>query len=181
MTIRPPDDGLRPGLPPPQFGMATLLWAMAVLCVVFAVLGAAGPVAALVVVFFCIAVFAHVAGNALGTKLKENGSRRAAKPTPRDRSADLSHEHYAPATNLGEKASLGITTFITTLVGMTLGGVVGGGLLTVFNWEKIVWPSIAVAAIASGVLGGLAGFLASSFVHVMIEAHVQAWRHGRRG
>lgn len=176
MKIFPSDNGLRP----PQFGMATLLWVVAGLCAVFAVWGTAGPFAALVVVFFSLAVFAHVAGNALGTKLKESSSSRPGNQARERQTTELSSEHYAPATNLSEKSSLGITILVMTLVGITLGAIVGGGLLTILNWEKIVWQSIALAAIASGVLGGLAGFMASSFVHVMIDAHIQAWRHGRR-
>jgi lipid-binding SYLF domain-containing protein len=160
--------------------MTTLLSVMAGLCVVFAVWAAFGPVAAFVVILLFLAIFAHVAGNAVGTKLKENGSRRHEKKQRQSHKVELSGEHYAPATNLSERSSLGVTIFVLTVVGFVVGAVGGGGLLTLLNWEKIVWSGIAVAAIASGVLGGLAGFMMSSFVHVVIVAQIQAWRHGRR-
>lgn len=180
MTTHPPDDGQRPGLRAPQFGMTTLLSVMAGLCVVFAVWAAGGAVLAFVVVLLLLAVFAHVAGNAVGTKLKENGGHRPRKKNAQPRAVELSGEHYAPATKLGEKSSLGLTIFVMTVVGFLIGAVGGGGLLTYLNWEKVIWPSIALAAIACGVLGGLAGFMTSSFIHVMIGAHIDAWRHGRR-
>jgi lipid-binding SYLF domain-containing protein len=180
MTTHPPDDGPRPGLHAPQFGMTTLLAGMAGLSVVFAVWAAGGPVAAFVVILFILAVIAHVAGNAVGTKLKENGSRRPRNDDAQTKTIELSSEHYAPTTKLSEKSSLGVTIIILTVAGFVIGAVGGGGLLTYLNWEKIIWPSIALAAIASGVLGGLAGFMMSSFVHVMFVAQLQAWRHGRR-
>lgn len=180
MTLHPPDDGHRPGLPPPQFGMRTLLTVVAGLCVVFAVWAAGGPVLAFVVILLLLAVIAHVAGNAIGTKLKENGNRRRAEQNEQPNIIELSGDHYAPQTKLGEKSSLGLTIILSTALGFLAGAVGGGGLLTYLNWEKIIWPSIALAAVACGVLGGLAGFMMSSFIHVTVVAHLHAWRHGRK-
>ena len=73
MTNLPTDR--RAGLKPPQFRLSTLLWGMAALSALFAAMTWVGPLAAFGLVLLALSIVAHVAGNALGTRLRENGSR----------------------------------------------------------------------------------------------------------
>ena len=88
-------------------------------------------------VLLALAVIGHVAGNALGTRLRQNGSRPvdeegldlpSAKPWPRA----LSPDEFAPATQLSRRSSLGRPIFVATVLGTIAGGI-GGGL----------WPAFA--------------------------------------
>ena len=75
MTDSPPKSSdTRPGLKPPQFGLKTLFWLVALLCGVLATLQWS-PLIGAAVLLLGAAVFAHVAGNALGSRLRANGNR----------------------------------------------------------------------------------------------------------
>ncbi len=178
-----PND-LRPGLRPPQFRLSTLMWLVAALCAVFALAGVVGPYGTLVLVLFVLAVFAHVAGNALGTRLRENGDR----PQPPDDRTPLKlplnrpplQDEFAPKTQLGERRPMPWTHLIVTCSGVLVGASLGGLLLTLLNWDRITIASMLFAIFACGVLGGLAGFGIGSFVRVMIGVQSQALREAKR-
>lgn len=180
MTAPVPDDQ-RPGLHPPQFGLSAMLWMVALLCGVFALMGTVGPLGAFALVLGVLAIFAHIAGNAIGTTLRDNSSR-AAKKENRHKEARraVKKDEFAPTTKLSRRDSLGITIVITTAVGIVVGSVGGGTLLALINWGQLTWPSLLIACSASAVLGGIAGFSVSSLVHVLIVAQLQALRHARR-
>lgn len=172
------------GLKPPQFRLATLMWLVGFLCAVFAAMAAIGPLAAWGLVLLVLAIFAHVAGNSLGTKLRDSGDKLRCKggaPFAREpRSLAIQNDEFVPATNLSQRYSLGITTFVTTGSGAILGIALGGGLLALTYWGHLTWLNVTVAGLASGVLGGLLGFLVSGFVHVTLVAYLQATRHEER-
>ena len=62
---------------PLQFRLATLLKIVAVLCLLLGSLKAFGPLFALAVLLLMLTLFAHVAGNAMGTRLRQEGNRTA--------------------------------------------------------------------------------------------------------
>lgn len=168
----------RGGLDPPQLRLSTLMWLVAFLCAVFATMTAVSPLAAWGLVLLVLAVFAHVAGNALGTKLRKSGDRPiAGKSLPSSRTAKkVRGDKFAPTTNLSQRYSLGTTILITTGGGALLGIALVGGLLALTYWGKLTWLNITVAGIGSGVIGGLCGFLVSGFVHVSLVAYLQTTR-----
>src|SRR5688572_27186209 len=118
-------------LPPPRFGLRTLLLVVTGCAVIFAMSNWLSPIALAGVVMLVLCVIAHVAGNAIGTRLRELGpSRRsgrdsAAEPLARPQGAD-----FAPVTRLSQRQSLGWPIILGT-AGGTLAGAVGGGLWTV--------------------------------------------------
>ena len=142
-----------------------------------------GPMAAWGLALLVLAVFAHVAGNSLGTKLRDNGDQTATDNRKSGKAflgRKIRRNEFAPTTNLSQRSSLGITTIITTGTGAILGVILGGGFLALANLERLNWASLTVAGVASGVIGGLFGFLISGLVHVTLVAYFQAMRHEKR-
>ena len=181
MTTFPPNDR-RAGLQPPQFRLGTMMWLVAALCVLFSLMGIVGSQGTLLLVLLFFAIVAHVAGNAIGTRLRRNGDvrpaadRADAMAAAERASRRLTESDFAPTTSLSERFPLGLIIVVMTVLGMLLGGAVGGYVLAMLNWERATWFSIAFGALFSSVLGGIAGFLASSFLRVMTRALLQAER-----
>lgn len=163
-----PDDALAGVSGPPQFGLRSLLLAMAVVAALCAVMQAVGMYAFLVLLFFLGLICAHVVGNALGTRLRAQGDRLARggarwgdpPPTSGRLPAQISGSRLAKHGQL-PRALRGCI-----LLGAGAGGLTGGSLITIVCREHITTPGILLAVISSAALGGLAGFLAGSFYSV---------------
>jgi len=178
-------DDRRPGLCPPRFRLSTLLWLIAFLGAVFAMMGMVGPYGVFALTLLVLSVFAHVAGNAIGTSLIENGDRPLSsdgKPIPIDpsRFRKPSESEYAPINLLGRQVSLGLIVFIITTSGVIIGAVGGGSFLTIVNWQRVTLPAMLFAVLFSSILGGFVGFVTSSFVKVLVAAQLEALNHSRR-
>jgi len=133
------------------------------------------PVAIAAIAFLALSVFCHVAGNAIGTRLREIGDQPDAAPSE----ASLARlrprpQDFAPATQLGQRHSLGWTIVIATSVGIS-SGAIGGGLWTFLaSRGQIGLLNIAVGVVAFAVLGGIAAFATVGFVQVLVAAIWQA-------
>lgn len=174
-------DDRRPGLKPPRFSLAALFAAMAVFSVLFAATSYFGSYAMLLLLFFMLTVVAHVAGNAIGTQLRQNGGRRriASDGTPQQPRRPLASTAFAPPSQLYLRSALGKPILITTVLGSVAGALLGGyGLTTLMAHPTL--PAIALGAIASAVLGGIWTFSASSFLQVASSAMRQAVRDAKR-
>lgn len=175
----PPNDR-RAGLRPPQFRLSTLFWGMTALSVLFAAMTWVGPLAAFGLVLLALSIVAHVAGNAIGTRLRENGSRplpgEVGRPEflTRKPGSQVKACECAPATRLGGRHPLGWLIIVATIAAFLLGGLAGGVFLAWLCWEKSTVVSILCGAAASGALGGFGGFLVSSFFRELFRAHAQA-------
>ena len=176
MQYRDPFSQSRPyeqrqvALRPPRFGLASLMGAMALLAILFSAARVVNPLAFFCLLLFCLTLFAHVAGNALGTRLRKIGNHSQDDPDhpngSRLKNEPIADNKFAPAPKLSYRASLGRSMRFCTLSGAALGAVFGGCFLTWENWQLVTIPRILIAATASSVLGGFAGFLASSFLQV---------------
>jgi hypothetical protein len=165
----PPDDR-RPTLRPPQFGLRTLLVVMTVLGAVFALIPWLPPAGVAILLLFGVSIFCHVAGNAIGTRLRANGDRPIPAPLGRSTFGRPTAAHFAPATRLSQRQSLGWLIVIATVGGIVAGGF-GGGVWTLLTSRGPVGPlNVAVGVIAFGVLGGMAAFATVAFVQVMLGA-----------
>src|SRR5437763_3726550 len=162
-------------LRPPQFGLRTLLALVAACGGLLALRQWLDPIAVAAIAFLALSIFCHVAGNCLGTRLREIGDSR---DLPRDDSPAARlpprPQDFAPVTHLGGRQSLGWTIVIASSIGIA-GGAVGGGLWT-FAASRRQAPalSIAVGVIAFAVLGGLAAFATVGFAQVLFGALWQA-------
>lgn len=137
-----------------------LVVVVAVACAAITWLGIAGWMAAVVVI---ASLAAHVAGNALGTKMREATdlelSRRPVSrmqatlvPTPRP-------------THLERSGSLGRLVPVSAAIGALCGALIGTSALVAFT--TCSWPGAVIGGISSAVIGGLFGFLGASFVEIL--------------
>jgi hypothetical protein len=165
-------------LRPPQFGMRTLLLLVTGCAVLFALSRWLHPAAIAGLAFLAISVFFHVAGNAIGTRLREMGDQPQSgdldEAMPR-----LRHprpDEFAPVTQLGQRRSLGWTIIVAVSLGIT-SGAVGGGLWTFVAGRGHAGPlNVAVGVIAFAVLGGIAAFAVAGFAQVLAGAMWQAMK-----
>ena len=75
-------DASRSGLLLPRFSLRTLLVTMTALSLVFAVMSAVGFVWSMAMVLIGCLAGAHVLGNSLGTKLRDESTRASASDRP---------------------------------------------------------------------------------------------------
>jgi hypothetical protein len=146
------------------------------LCAVFFAAGQwLPPVWVGALILLALSIFAHVAGNAIGTRLREIGSRKDS------RAFDLQPEargepRFAPATRLGQRYGLGWPIVIATLVGIILGGS-GGGLWTLLTARQHVpIAAVGMGVVAFAALGGILAFATVGFTQVLLGAIWQAMR-----
>jgi fatty acid desaturase len=173
---RAPDDRRLPSsfVPIPQFRLRTLLLLMAVCGALFALVQAIGMLMSLVLLVAIGLVAAHVIGNALGTRLRGEAARRSSMDEATEEPPPVSGTvPMRPiASKLTEHRRLPRRLLAIAGIWAVMGGIVGGGLITAFAWQDITVAGVALGIGSSAVLGGLAGFLASSFFTVARAA----WR-----
>ena len=157
----------KPGLNPPQFRLSTMLTVTALVCFALALAKIIHPMLSGVMALGLFLVFAHIAGNVLGTQLKH--SSRHAQPLEgrHQPSPACTEKRVAPATRLRYRAQLGWGTVIASSFGALVGGIGGGWLLWwSLNGDASI-PSMALGVISCGVLGGFWGFGVSSLLGVL--------------
>jgi len=137
---------------------------LAIACAAISWLGLAGWLAAVVLL---ASVAMHVAGNAIGTRLREATDRDLARP--RDRTpVHLAGPLHVPASSpshLQRHSSLGRLVPVSAGIGAVCGGTAGTLALTWFTGSS---PAGAVlGGGSSAVVGGLLGFLMASFVEIV--------------
>ena len=165
-------EDLAPALKPQQFGLRELFWFVALTTIVLVAIKVLPPLVSAVMILFGLAIFAHVIGNALGTKLRQHGDV-VLRDTP-DGESVRADQHFAPATELSNHRGLSRLTTILSAIGAVAGSLGGGGALAAINWEKATLANVGLAAFSCAVLGGLMGFWMASFLQVALEAWMQA-------
>lgn len=164
-------------LRPPRYSLRTLLLAVTALCCLFALMAAVGMLWSAVLLFFLALAAAHVMGNSLGTKLRDQATRQIAaelaiRPPPA--AGPMRLDVLAPQQLTGRGRLNRITMLLSiggALVGAELGGI---GLAAIHPQASAA--AVALGVISLAVLGGLAGFLASSFLWVVRQALAEAHR-----
>lgn len=155
--------------------MRSLLLLVTACGVIFAASHWLPPIWVAALVLLAFSIFAHVAGNAIGTRLREIGSRkdnRAYELQP----AARGEPRFAPATRLGQRQHLGWPIVIATFSGIILGGI-GGGLWTFLTASReMPIAAIGLGVIAFAALGGILAFATVGFTQVLLGAIWQAMR-----
>lgn len=168
-----------PRLRPPQFGLRSLLLLVTAFAVIFAASHWLPPIWVAALVLLALSIFAHVAGNAIGTRLREIGSRkdnRAYELQPGGRA----EPRFAPATRLSQRQRLGWPIVIATLTGIIAGGI-GGGLWTILTATgHVPIAAVGLGVIAFGALGGILAFATVGFTQVLLGAIWQAMRQSSK-
>ena len=160
---RPQPDDRQVGIGPPRFSLRTLLLIVTVAGCLFGVMSVLGTLWSMGMLMILCLIFAHVAGNSLGTTLRDQATRHAAEER-RERlltNPIVAARHEAPApSQLTKSSRLNRVTLV-----MTAGGALGGTV------SADLYPEAGIAALVLGVvsaavLGGCVGFTVSAFVSV---------------
>ena len=163
----------------PQFSLRTLLVGVAGVAGLLALVNALSPLAAVLAIWFLVLVGAHVAGNSLGVRVG-----RRDLPDDGERPSESVPPTFAPDSRLRHPhpTILGRTTAITSGISAATGCVLGTYYLLRFA-EGLNARGLIVGAVSSAILGGLFGYLASSFLTVAGFAIGEASRidHGANG
>ena len=169
------------GLEKPRFRLSTLMWVVTVLAVFFAVMANVGAHATALIILFGLAVLAHVAGNAIGTKLRDNGDRakQHRDSFPQTTSTKHPSSASAPATKLHHRTSLGWIVIVVTAFGTIASGVLGALGFWFISDNPLTPLAISLGGFAAAALGGMWTFIAASFLKVAISAAWQASSDGR--
>ena len=164
----------RRALRPPQFTLRTLIGLITLLAVLFALVNVVHPLVLAGLILLVLLIAAHITGNALGTRLREIGSRpvdeRGRDLPPQTYLREVGQDEFAAPTQLARRMPLGLPVLVVSTAGAVLGGL-GGGL---WGWQAGSTPHIAVGGVAFAVLGGLGSFALFSFSQVMLGAYWQA-------
>lgn len=181
-VVQPPSD-YRRALRPPQFTLRALISLITLLAMLFSLVNVVHPLMLSGLVLLALLITGHIAGNAIGTRLREIGSRpvdKDGREVPRPSASwKMRKDEFAPTTELARNASLGWPLLVVTTVGALLGGLGGGvwGFVAAGNVEAGVasgWSGVVVGIVAFAVLGGLGSFATFSFGQVMLGAYWQA-------
>ncbi len=144
--------------------LVTYTWLAVVLgvaCAAIGWLGIAGWMAAVVVV---ASLVAHVAGNAIGTRLREATDRALAAGRRDDRPEPAALPDATPAF-LEVRTPLGRLVPVSAGIGAVCGGFAGSVALSLLTSASTA--GAVLGGISSAVIGGLFGFLMASFVEIV--------------
>jgi len=154
------------------FTYCWLALAVGVACAAIGWLGLAGWLAVAVV---AASVAAHVAGNALGTRLREAADQRLERPPGRPAAIIPTAE----PTPLERRTSLGRLVPVSVGIGSVCGGLAGSYALFVAAGASVA--GAVLGGISSAVIGGLGGFLLASFMEIIRTSLREALAAERRG
>jgi hypothetical protein len=164
---------VRPNLP--QFSLRTMFFAVTCFGIMLAVLETIGLAASCALILTLTLVGLHVAGNALGTTLRDNASQKIDE----DAHAINNLAPYVPRIDQPEKlsglyrrANLGPIVYFASAAGAITGCILGGLFLT--NFANTSTRGLILGAVSSGILGGFFGLLYGCFLRAWLGAWWQA-------
>jgi hypothetical protein len=146
--------------------------ALGVACAAIGWLGLAGWLAVAVVL---ASIAMHVAGNAIGTSLRDAADQRLER-VPQQA---LTAVPRAAPSHLERHTRLGRLVPVSAGIGAACGGVVGAAALVAFAAASL--PGAVLGGLSSAVLGGLFGFLVASFVEIIRTSLREALAAEREG
>ncbi|MFO0913713.1 MAG: hypothetical protein U0795_12205 [Pirellulales bacterium] len=184
-----PDENRAPpiqrGLQPPRFSVRSLLWVLAIFSILMAATRSLDPRGQFVLWMATLSVLAHLASTSIGSRLRATSDHANRLERTQPDRADVppsivpKTHHYAPRTTLAQHHPLPRTIFWGAAVGSVIGALWGGVNLAAINWAQATVASVAMGAIASGLLGGFLGFAIASLGTVFRGAWRDATRHDR--
>ena len=141
--------------------LVTYSWMAVVLGVACAAIGWLGLAGWLAVVVVAASVAMHVAGNAIGTRLRNSADQRLERiPSPPTQALPS-----RPPAHLERRTSLGRLVPVSVCIGGICGGV--SGTIGLFSLASASVAGALLGGFSSAVIGGLIGFLAASFVEIV--------------
>ncbi len=155
--------------------LATYAWLTVVVGLACAAVGWLGLAGWLAVAVIAASVAMHVAGNAIGTNLREATDRSLERTQSQAGNQPLPAR---PPAHLERRTSLGRLVPVSVCIGGTCGGLAGTAAL--LRLASASAAGAVLGGISSAILGGLFGFLAASFVEIVrtsIGEAIAAERH----
>jgi hypothetical protein len=156
----------------PQFTLRSLFLVTTVLAVVFSVMGYIGPVASAALLLAAAVVGLHVAGNTIGTTLRDAAPMRSPESGAPADFAGRSVAIPRSRSRLCERTPLRWPIRTMSLAMGAAGGLIGASLLR--EWIGTSISALAVVTASFIVLGVLFGFLLGSFMEILLRAWSQA-------
>jgi hypothetical protein len=164
-----------PPLPPlksPQFSLRTLFAFITLVALVSALSHFVSPLVLAGIIFLIVSIAAHVAGNKLGTILRQHSARQQANENEHPEGVvPARREDFAPPTRLRRRQALGLIAALVTLLGAIGGGILG--VLATYSLHSHSAPAdLLVSGGAGAVLVGIVSFAVAGFVQ---EIGAAAW------
>ncbi|MFN7811779.1 MAG: hypothetical protein ACK5SI_03835 [Planctomycetia bacterium] len=145
--------------------LATYSWLAVVLAVASAAIGWLGLAGWMAAVVLVASVGMHVAGNAIGTRLRDDTDRDLDRVGMALRSRPAIDLPPSRPGHLQRSTRLGLLVPVSAGIGGLCGGVIGGGCLLTMTSCSL--PGAVLGGASAAVVGGLAGFLAASFIEIV--------------
>lgn len=145
--------------------LSTYSWLVVVVAAAVAAIGWLGLAGWMAVAVLAASVAMHVAGNAIGTRLRERTDREL---TVSDRPVAAAVLPTHSPGRLERSESLGRLVPVSAAIGGVIGGVVGTAALSVL--VKSSMAGAALGGVSSAVIGALVGFLLASAVEIFRAA-----------
>ena len=144
---------------------------MAVCGAMFAVMSVAGALWSVVLVWFAVLIIAHVGANAWGSKIPSSQTVRPGDdaPPPMLVTRATVEQSCGKASRLREQVSVRRTMIVAGGIGGLLGGI-GGAAALVASIGTAPVAGLVLGTLSSCVIGGLLGFLTSTFVQITSSA-----------
>jgi len=161
-----------PGDRRPQFSLLTLFIAVTAVAGFCGLITTVSPLWSAAILWILVLIAAHVAGNWQGTTMRQKHSRQVDVPEKPTSSGKLV---YAPTTGLRRHAVLGRPMFVSAAASAVAGCIVGVIYLTGQSQTSSL-PGLVLGASSAGIIGGLFGFLSSSFFTVAAQSFREAWQ-----
>jgi hypothetical protein len=141
----------------------TYSWLAVVVGVACAAIGWLGIAGWIAVAVLAASVAMHVAGNAIGTRLRDEADRDLARS--RNGAAPTTSIPAARPTRLEQRQSLGKLVPVSAGIGAVCGGAIGATAL--WSLTACSPAGAALGGVSSAVIGGLFGFLGASFFEIV--------------
>jgi hypothetical protein len=171
----PPNDDLPPGGLRPQFRLITLFLLLTLVGLIFAAFQYLGPMGTFALILAILVVIAHVAGNAIGTSLRDS-VRPKLQPRETIPHSGAIAKLTAPVSRLAESRALGRPIYWITAASAIVWGICG---ITLIKWISAKPISLASSIVGALVLAGLGAFwtfVIGSFIQVAFGAIFHALR-----
>lgn len=176
---------------PPRFGLIWLFALVTAVGIALTLWQFVGPAWGLSLLLIGLVVLAHVAGNALGSRLRDGTRDVAVRPGPSTagpqwgaaggaQAMERATDHFAPVTRLSHFAPLGHRPYWAAGLGACVGGLAGCYCLRWSYGSAATVTTLAVGGLAVAALGGLFTFWLCSLLQVLGAAWWQAHRHSER-
>jgi hypothetical protein len=147
--------------------LVTYSWLAVVLAVACAAVGWLGIAGWMALAVLIASVAMHVAGNALGTSMREATDREIARrqATADEWRAAVASLPTSRPSRLERRESLGSLVPISCGIGAVVGGSIGAAALRMLTSSSL--PGAVLGGLSSAVIGGLIGFLGASFIDIV--------------